>query len=228
MIQSGGWFLPDGESHLQRFLEDSKTRHFARGTYQRKKYLAALAHVKNYTAVIDVGAHVGLWSWQFAQHFNQIFAFEPIAAHRECWHENMKGLESRARPIPLACAERGREGESVFMATDPTSSGDSYPAPREGDGNAGEAMLTSIDKFMEDKPSWPPGLIKFDCEGYELFALLGAENTIREHGPVLVIEQKPGKAQKYGLTETAAITTAQAWGYRTAKIMSGDYIMVRD
>ncbi len=218
--------MPDGETHLQRFLEDKKTRHFARGTYQRKKYMTAVGYVKNYACALDIGAHVGLWSWQMAQHFNKVIAFEPIAAHRECWHKNIAGLEDRFYMVPLACGKPGCEGDSVFMATDPESSGDSYPTPA-GKGNAGEAMLTTIDKVARENDIPPVGLIKFDCEGYELFALQGAEETVKKDWPVLVIEQKPGKARKYGLGETAAVTLATSWGYECKKIISGDYILAK-
>lgn len=41
-------------------------------------------------------------------------------------------------------------------------------------------------------------LIKMDLEGYELFALKGAEETIKNNKPVLVLEVSPGHMSRFG------------------------------
>jgi len=70
-------------------------------------------------------------------------------------------------------------------------------------------------------------LIKLDCEGYELFALQGAEGTIKQYRPTIIVEQKPGRAQKFGLEQTQAVTYLEGLGYRVVQVISGDYIMVQ-
>jgi len=43
---------------------------------------------------------------------------------------------------------------------------------------------------------------------------------------VICVEQKPGKAQGFGLGQTDAVAYLQSLGYRVAREMSGDFIMV--
>jgi ribulose 1,5-bisphosphate carboxylase large subunit-like protein len=68
--------------------------------------------------------------------------------------------------------------------------------------------------------------IKLDCEGYELFALRGAEETIKRWMPVITVEQKPGHGQQFGLGDTDAVRWLLKRGYKLAQELGGDYIMV--
>src|SRR3546814_1391783 len=64
--------------------------------YQLHKYLKAMTFVKERRRAIDIGAHVGLWSFQMVHDFRQVEAFEPMPVHRECWEKNMAAFDVRA------------------------------------------------------------------------------------------------------------------------------------
>ena len=101
--------------------------------------------------------------------------------------------------------------------TEPTSSGDSY-VQGDADGDVPMRTLDSFDLADVD-------FIKLDCEGYELFALAGGMETFEHCRPVVCVEQKPGKAQKYGLGETDAVKFLQKMGAKLRGEISGDYIL---
>jgi hypothetical protein len=88
----------------------------------------------------------------------------------------------------------------------------------------GDIPMITLDSLALDEVDF----IKADCEGFELFALRGAVDTILRCKPVIIVEQKPGRAQKFGLLETEAVTFLEdlGVGYKVVKEMSGDFICV--
>lgn len=213
MKQVDGWYFPDGEKHLPLWMANPKVRLVLNGrpAYQGQKQLAAMELCKEFRTAVDVGGHVGLWSFNLAQRFKEVHAFEPVAVHRGCFTRNIE-----AANVTLHACALGAESGYVSIRTEPTSSGDSRV-----DG-IGDIPLKTLDSFaLKDVD-----LIKIDTEGYELMVLNGALATIERCQPVIVVEQKPGHAKRYGLGDTAAVPFLQNLGYRVAKELSGDYLMV--
>lgn len=217
MKQHQGIWLPDGETHLTEWMSKAGELIDGKGTYQIKKLRKAVSYCKQFRTAIDVGAHCGMWSMQLAKRFQRVEAFEPVAAHRACFLRNVPNAEQDAmQHVWLhACALGDHEGH-VDIHTEPTSSGDSYVQ------GEGPIALCTLDSFNITDVDF----IKLDCEGYELFALRGGEETIKKYKPVVIVEQKPGKAQKFGLGEVDAVRYLQLLGYKQAEEISGDYIMV--
>lgn len=213
MIQCGGIFLPDGEEHFVEWM--TRRDHWVKGklTYQYHKLEASLLFCKDFRNAVDIGAHVGLWSMHLAPVFQMVYAFEPVAAHRECFERNVPYGNVTLTP----CALGDHEG-FVSIRSAPTSSGDSRVA---GDG---DIPLRRLDEYeLQDVD-----LLKVDCEGYELFCLRGAEQTILRCRPTICVEQKPGMAQRYGLGETDAVRWLKERGATMRERISGDYILTFD
>jgi FkbM family methyltransferase len=215
MVNCGGVWLPAGETHLVDWMRRRNEVVDGKLTYQYHKLEAALKWVKRWRVAIDVGGHCGLWSMHLAKRFGMVHAFEPVAAHRACFERNLAGLEGRC--VLHACALGDASG-SVAIHTAPTSSGDSWVC------GVGDIPLRTLDGFQPQEVDF----IKLDCEGYELFALRGAEEMLRRCKPVVIVEQKPGRAQKFGLQETAAVDYLRSLGAHLRTAISGDYIMAWD
>lgn len=178
-------------------------------TYQLHKLQACLDYLKDIRVAIDIGGHCGLWAKELIKVFDRVEAFEPLAEHRECFVKNVpSGYNLHA------CALGDKEG-SVRIHTTHGSSGDSYV-----DGE-GDIPLKTLDSFKIRHV----GLIKIDCEGFELFALKGGVNTLLDSQPVVIVEQKPGKAQKFGIGETEAVDYLQSLGMKFRKEIAGDFIL---
>lgn len=211
MINYRGLWLPEGETHLQGWMD--KVNHLVDGkpTYQYHKLERALGEVQPFRVAVDIGAHAGLWSMHLTQRFKTVLAFEPVEAHRRCFERNVAG---HFVLYPMCLGERrGR----VDIQTNPTSSGDTYPV-------AGDACPLEV--FDDLYPAIADvDFVKVDCEGYELYALRGMRETLLRCRPVVIVEQKPGRASKYGLAETEAVTWLEALGMRLVAKMSGDYLL---
>lgn len=218
MIQHQGIYLPDGETHLTEWMTKNGEVVDGKGTYQIKKLRAALEWVRAWRTAVDVGAHVGMWSMQLAKRFAAVQAFEPVAAHRECFIRNLQLIEQEDSPVTLHRVALGERNGSVAIRTAPTSSGDSWV-----DGE-GDIPMKRLDEFaLEDVD-----FIKLDCEGYELFALRGGEETLKRCRPCVIVEQKPGRAQKFGLPETEAVDYLRGLGAHLRGVMAGDFILSWD
>lgn len=239
MKQADGWFWPDQEQHLLDWLANPKGRMILNGrpAYQGKKQAAALALVpapygKRRTAV-DVGGHIGLWSYNLAHWFEKVDAFEPVALHRQCFVHNVFpanavesfGLEAKALSgdgyvavdhVKLHPFALGDREDMISIHTADTSTGDSWVHGK------GTIPMRTLDSFGLNDVDF----IKIDCEGYEEFVLRGAETLIETWRPVVVVEQKRDMATRFGLKPLGAVQFLVKRGYRTAQEISGDFIMV--
>jgi len=217
MLNYKGLFLPDGETHLVEWMEKINKVVDGKPTYQYHKLEAALKHVKQFRTAVDVGAHCGLWSMHLVKKFKMLHAFEPMEAHRQCF---VKNLDPKYSGVQLHHCALGFEDSMVTMHTSPHSSGDTWVNQAQG----GDTPLKTLDGFNLQMVDF----VKLDCEGYELFALQGGEKTILRDKPCIIVEQKPGRAQKWGLEETQAVIRLQDHGAKLRDIISGDFILSWD
>lgn len=214
MKQVGGVWLPDGEEHLVEWMKKMNRVVDGKLTYQLHKLEAALTYVRDFRTAVDVGAHCGLWSMHLAKRFQMLYAFEPMAEHRACFEKNVPA----AGNVWLSPCALGEKPAHVKMHTAPTSSGDTWV---DGEGDIEMVTLDSLNIERID-------FLKIDCEGYELFVLKGGVETLQRSKPVVIVEQKPGKGQHFGLPQTAAVEFLTGLGAKLRREMSGDYILSWD
>lgn len=229
-----GVWLPRNEKHLLEWMTNSKGAHRENGriTYQWSKQVAARevaeAHGKLGGLMVDVGAHVGLWSMWWGQWMKRIVAYEPIWIHRDIYRANMKemGLENYEL-VPFGLSDT--RGEISFRVDGENTGNTRAYAPNERhDAGTINSRVDTLDYEMHLRI--PPGeslsVIKIDCEGMEELVLRGGAQTIRKHKPLIIVEQKQG-ARYYGYDQLGGVTYLKTeFGYTVAAKLSGDYVMV--
>lgn len=212
MKQEHGWWFPDSEQHMNAWLTQQRPGVVLNGrpAYQGKKQIALLNLCRKFRTAIDVGSHIGMWTYNLAPLFQTVRCFEPVQEHRSCFARNIDADNVVIYPLALG-AERGM----VSIKTGPTSTGDSWV-----DG-AGDIRMETLDSFEFSDVD----LIKIDCEGYEENVLRGAQQTLIYCQPVVCVEQKRDMASKFGLKPQGAVDYLKGLGYKVAAEISGDYLM---
>jgi FkbM family methyltransferase len=228
MKQYQGIWMPTEEQELVMWMGRNGQLVNGKGTYQYAKIEAALHHCKSFRRCIEQGSHIGLWTMHLDKRFDRVECFEPVARLRECWLLNVD-YDSNKHSLN-ECA-LGKEFSRVSMLSNTYASGDSYLSDavsrRTIDGHTAtksdDVEMLTIDSFGYIDVDF----IKLDAEGYEENIARGAENTIRQWRPTIIVEQKRDMATKFGLQPKGAIQyLEQAHNYRVVQELAGDYVMV--
>lgn len=220
MLRFDEWNMPDGEKHLPELMAKKNDRRHGRLTYQAHKYDMAMQFVGPRRLAVDVGAHVGLWSFLMVHDFEQLIAFEPMKEHAACWQENMKELKIGRAPrhAKLYGNALGAYRSMVDIATRTKgSSGDTAIVPHA----SGEIPMLPLDDFeLKDVD-----FMKIDCEGYELPVLQGARQTLQRCKPCVIVEQKRNMSMTYGIPTLAAVEYLESLGATRRADFAGDYVL---
>jgi FkbM family methyltransferase len=209
MKQVNGIYLPDDDTHFAKALT-AAPQVDGKATYQLRKIDMCLAVTERKRTALDIGAHVGLWSMILVKHFQTVEAFEPVPTLRECWKKNLEGV-TNAYIRPVALGATCGDSEMVYIDG---NSGNS----RVMMGGGVQVKMLTVDSMMCDSVDF----IKIDVEGYEYEVLQGARETIVFWQPVVLIEQKPGNAEKFGRKRFAASDLLQSWGMSKLWEKAGD------
>ncbi|HVV15534.1 MAG TPA: FkbM family methyltransferase [Candidatus Paceibacterota bacterium] len=142
-------------------------------------------------AFFDVGANVGAYVYAASAHLplSRIYAFEPQAQYVS----QLKQLFPGAHIAQAALSSRA--GEARFKV--PTIRGREYPTRGtledfKEDGEEAAQVETvatlTLDEAKAAAHCGPVGCIKIDVEGHEKDVLLGAQKTLAEDRPALIVE----------------------------------------
>ena len=206
-----GWTLPGTDMFFPMQLAHSAVL-LGRPTWEGPMLEACLALCARRRRALDIGAHVGFWSHWLAHHFERVEAFEPQPILQECLRANVPAANLRLHAVAL-----GNRSGTVAGALDPRNTGMSHLVDAPG----GDIRLEPLDRYAFDEVDF----IKLDAEGYELFVLQGAVDTLRRNRPLLLVEQAEWSA-RYGLAPDAALAFLASMGARVLRRMSKtDYLV---
>lgn len=198
-----GVWLTDGEEHLLPHLNKGQ------GKYQFQTLEQSVKNTPKHRLVIDVGAHVGLWSMHLANRFQRVISFEPVPEHRDCFAKNV--LQKNVTLYPFAL---GKENKMVTLDWDPANTGHTH---------VGKGTISVQMKRLDDLNLTGVDLLKIDTEGYEIYVLQGAEKMLLREKPIVCIEQKPHGY--YGENQLAGVQYLQSLGAVVLERVVDDFIM---
>ena len=162
-------------------------------------------YVNKRTCVIQAGGNSGLYPKIYSKFFDKVYTFEPDLDWFTCMAHNV----TETNVFKFQCC-LGNDSTSLNVST-PSWHSDNYGAIRVT--GTGSIPQLTIDSFNTE-----PDLIHLDIEGYELFALQGAIETIKKHTPVIVVEINDVMCQTYGYREHDIDALLSPFGYTRQKI----------
>ena len=157
--------------------------------------------------ILDIGSHVGFHALCFAEMVGaggRVLAFEPNPFNADRIETILSGNKDLAGRIELfRCALSAADGEEDFVFSDHVDEGGSsggfidtadtisskeiYETERGfGRMRVRTMRLDSMDSIA--KGTLKPDIIKIDVEGAENLVLAGAENTLKKHRPIILLE----------------------------------------
>jgi len=162
--------------------------------YETDNYNLLKTQAKPGMDIIDVGAHIGLFSAvssKLTGTGGKIICFEPTPGTYEILLQTLK-LNKCQNVIPVQGAVSDKKGKAVFYVSETAGCNSNSLVRNKSDKEIKgyDVELFTIDGIV-DQYSLKPGLIKIDAEGAELDVLLGAPNTFRQYKPVLILGLHP-------------------------------------
>jgi FkbM family methyltransferase len=170
-------------------------------------------HVEKFGVAIQAGGAMGMWAKRMSQKFKVVYTFEPTPQSFHCLNHNcpeenvvkMQAALGNQKQLVEMKYHENPNNYGAFMA----HGGGIVPTLRIDD-----LGLEALDLLM------------LDIEGHELYALKGAEETIKKFSPVIVVEDKAPCLRKVGLQPGCVKEYLKQIGYKTFKRFHNDRDML--
>ena len=190
---------PEQDTHFKDFL-----------TYQLKNRQRFLNAMNEPDTIIDIGAHAGSWSIPMAGVARRVYSYEPI--HGDTLEYNV--AQSKLNNITVRRLLLSKDtGEKIIWRRQDNSGDSGIDLGADFDRVPIHMQSTTLDS--QEHVGRISG-IKIDVQGHEYAVLLGAENTITTHKPVICCELVKG--------DRPAELLLDSWGYRLAVRSGKDWI----
>ena len=207
-----GWWLPSEDLHFEEYLSKSIEIN-GKKLYQPKHLSKCFHHITKKNTAIDIGAHCGFWSFYLSLNFKKIYAFEPIDIFRDCFKKNI--ISQNVELLPYAI---GESNKLISLNIDLQNTGATHISNNFNQNNRVE--MKRLDEFKFENLDF----IKIDVEGYENNVVIGTENTLKKHKPLIIIEQK-NHFERYGDAKFKALDTLKEYGATIIDQVSNDFIL---
>jgi FkbM family methyltransferase len=216
VIEKGGWFLPDRDGYFSAQIPEGQT--VKKNNFQSHHLQVAFDYVRNFRVAVDVGAHVGFWTYDMAQKFKEVHSFEPAVDTFECLEKNVGDMPN----VKIYNFALGHKEEKAELCTDANlkrrdNSGARFVMP-----GRGHTTIRALDSF----PWEHLDLLKIDVEGFELAVLKGAEQNIVLHHPCIIMETDKRFSHRYGWQHGTAEKFLLKHGYKEVAHMRPDKVFI--
>lgn len=200
-------------------LPDEKT--FWLGDYEPAAAGLLAAHTRPGDVCWDVGTYIGYFSLIMAQRSLQaVYCFEPLPNNQQRIAEQ-QGLNPNLKLSIVSLALGAAPGEADFLLMNELTMGklaaSSFQSDRPADGRI-RVQVKTIDAAVSEGVAPRPDLLKIDTEGAEYQVLCGAQRTLAEHRPRILLEVH-GCAEDPQLFE---LLTASGYHWTVAETGSRD------
>ena len=181
----------------------SNWENFGEGHNSGFKY--CLEQAKNKKVVLDIGAHIGLYSMPLSRRMSsegKIYSFEPSSVNRSYlkYHLKLNNIDN-VEVLPYLVGKETIESVDFYEDTNQVNPMGGLVLTKniENDAVVVPKKMVSLDRFCEENEIRPE-LIKVDVEGAEIDLLWGGGNIIKNSRPIIVLSLHPKHIEQKGQT----------------------------
>ena len=208
MIQRDGMWWPDS---------DVRARPIITGDCERDVGFI-MPYIEGRDCIVQAGGNVGVYPLALADHFKKVVTFEPDPSNYACLDANLEARDGLGRVVAFQSALGEKVGHCFPIVVEPDNCGANRVGVKEG----GPIPIIPLDNIRLNHCD----AIWLDVEGFEIFALKGAERTIRKFWPVIICEEK-SLGEVYGVDRNAIETFLEGMGYELTAGFHNDRLYVR-
>lgn len=180
---------------------------------------------------VDIGAHVGVYSWLLAPHFKHVYSFEPNrdVYNYLCGNIALKGLSDK---IDTHCVGISNKMDSAtYHIRSVDGGGNGFQKLPNLDGTQVVLSVVPLDIFdIEDI-----GLIKIDVEGHEKSVIEGAVETLKKSDFPPILFESWAVGQHWHLDDDYVkslreelFETIEGLGYEITKVWTEIFIATKN
>jgi len=219
----GTLFFPKG---YNKSINNTKIRvpfkysWFYAGIYEADKTDFINAHCKAGDTVIDIGAHMGIFSFFLAKQVGptgKVYSFEPAANTFNVLTQTIKYNNLQGTVHTRQQAVSDTTGElSFYIYNNSSISNANSISEQNADSGAKEVTVAciSLDDLYNKENIQNLTLIKIDAEGAELDILKGGRRLITAFHPYITLEVHPKSFTDAQQTMTELYQTIVGYGYK--------------
>ena len=197
------FYVPDGDTDSLKYFQGTDEVNIG----------VILSHVpaNRHSVCVQAGGNLGYWPNAFSDIFDEVHTFEPDPECFFCLDHNCSkpnifkyncGLSDRSHYIDIEKPSLKHVGLNRVKP------------------NAEGSIPTRTIDSLELKAC---DLIQLDVEGFEYFALKGAEQTILKYKPILAIEIAQ-HGNDYGVDDSELYNLIHSWRYQMTDIIFNDRV----
>ena len=166
------------------------------GDKHNSGFLSCLENSINKKVVLDIGAHIGLYSLPLSSRISpegKIYAFEPSEINRHFLKKNLElNKIQNVDVLPFLVGSKDVQNVEFYEDAKEVNPMGGIILSKYMNDNVviTNKQMVSLDTYCQDNDIQPE-LIKIDVEGAEIDLLLGAKNTLLKYRPTIFLSLHP-------------------------------------
>jgi FkbM family methyltransferase len=192
------------------------------GQYQSTNWDFAQTIVQDWQRCIDIGSNNACNAVHYANRFNTVECFEPTPLAQTLWANTVR--DNSVSNVTLHTSALGETPRRTQIITHPRNGGHNHLQHFDKNPRSRGTTKATVDVDVRTLDSYKftqVGFIKIDVEGYELFVLQGAMQTITTNRPVLQLELVEKQCRKFNYARSDIADLFDALNYRCCSKING-------
>lgn len=194
------------------------------GQYQSTNWDFAQTIIPQFRRCIDIGSNNACNAIHYAERFDWVECFEPTQLAQQLWHNTTR--DNAVTNCTLHTEALGEDTRQTEIVIHERNGGHNHLAhwdknPRADQSRSSKARQTVDQRTLDSYGFNEVDFVKIDVEGYELFVLQGALQTITHNRPTLQLEIVDDQCRKFNYSRSDIADVFDGLNYRCVSKING-------